>query len=96
MNTMHMLVSKGNTEECDRLDKKTLRVTKIVVVSLISFLLVEALLPDSDRHFAFLYLVLLETVLWVTNVVIEEGLGGLHHTGRLLATYIALSALIME
>lgn len=93
---MHMLVSKGNTEECDRLDKKTLRVTKIVVVSLISFLLVEALLPDSDRHFAFLYLVLLETVLWVTNVVIEEGLGGLHHTGRLLATYIALSALIME
>lgn len=68
---------------------------KTVVITLASFLLVEALLPKKLRNFAFLYLVLLETMLWVIAIV-EKGMGGVHSSVRLLSTYIVLSALLIE
>lgn len=68
---------------------------KIFIVSLVSFLILEALLPKQYRYLSFLFLVLEATILWVLGMV-RYGLGPVSVTARLLITYIALSALIID
>ncbi|KPV42641.1 hypothetical protein [Alicyclobacillus ferrooxydans] len=69
---------------------------KTAVVAMVSFLLVEALLPAEYQNLAFLYLVLEATLLWVIGMF-EQGSGSTVATNaRLLATYIALAALLSD
>ncbi|MDQ0189840.1 hypothetical protein JI721_06780 [Alicyclobacillus cycloheptanicus] len=68
---------------------------KTFVISMVTFLLLEAFLPPEYRYLAFLYIVLNATMLWILNMI-HSGLGGVTTTVRLLATYIALSALLIE
>ncbi|MFB5193271.1 hypothetical protein [Alicyclobacillus fastidiosus] len=69
---------------------------KSVIVALISFLLLEALLPSQYRYFSFLFLVLEATMLYVLGLAQNQWKIDFTASARILMTYMAFSALIMD
>lgn len=68
---------------------------RTVVVAMISFLLLEAFLPEGYKNLSFLFLILESTIIYVLSIA-KTGQSTVPTTARLLITYIALSALIAD
>ena len=69
---------------------------KTVVVATVSFLLLEALLPKGYNNISFLFLILESTLIYVLGLARQKGINTTATTARLLISYIALSALIIN
>lgn len=64
---------------------------------MVSFLLLEALLPSRYSNFAFLFLILQSTLIYVLSIAREGGAVTVGPaTARVLISYIALAALIVN
>ncbi|MDP9729118.1 hypothetical protein ACOJUR_04040 [Alicyclobacillus tolerans] len=70
--------------------------TRTIVWAMISFLLLEALLPEGYNNIAFLFLILQSTLIYVLGIARQKKIDFTATSARLFITYIALAALIVN
>lgn len=84
------MVKEGGRQVQDDFFERT------VVWAMVSFLLLEALLPKGFNNISFLFLILQSTIIYVLSIAKQGGIPTSATTARLLISYIALAALIMN
>lgn len=69
---------------------------RTVVWAMVSFIILEALLPPGQNNFAFIFLILQSTIIFVLGLARQQGVDFTAATTRLLLTYIAFAALLIN
>ncbi len=69
---------------------------RTVVWAMVSFIILEALLPTGYNNIAFLFLILQSTIIFVLGIARSRGIDFTAATARMLISYIALAALIVN